>query len=79
MDQRGAIYPPAKAPPPFILQAWLVWGRESVWGGTSIHREAEARERVERAYVAATKACEERNGMERDRASPKDESAESSA
>ena len=49
MDRRGAIYPPAKAPPPFILQAWLVWGRESVWGGTSVHREAEARERLERA------------------------------
>eukprot|EP00578_Thalassiosira_sp_NH16_P021996 CAMPEP_0181098466 /NCGR_PEP_ID=MMETSP1071-20121207/12142_1 /TAXON_ID=35127 /ORGANISM="Thalassiosira sp., Strain NH16" /LENGTH=77 /DNA_ID=CAMNT_0023181065 /DNA_START=866 /DNA_END=1099 /DNA_ORIENTATION=+ len=47
--------------------------------GGGIHREAEARERVERAYVAATMACEERNGMERHRASPNDESAESSA
>ena len=49
MDRRGVIYPPAKAPPPFILQASLVLGRESVWEGTSVHREAEARERLERA------------------------------
>ena len=51
-----------------------------VWGGsTSVHREAEARERVERANEANRMACEERNGMERDRASPEGESAESSA
>ena len=53
--------------------------RESVGGSTSVHREAEARERVERAKEAARMVCEERNGMERDRASPEGKSTESLA
>ena len=49
MDRRGVINPPAQGASPFILQASLVLGRESVWGGTSVHCEAEARERLKRA------------------------------
>ena len=53
MDRRGAIYPPAKAPPPFILQAWLVWGREELL------RNLREGSRLEREGAKASHSLEE--------------------